>query len=169
MRKIFPIALMLLAACTGGQTPAGAPEKNKAPSSTASARPSPFFSPAEVTMFVGLDGEEGVLAVTCEDGSCRAVAPARPKRFLPGTETGLVSFTTGRPPSKARLEVRRYGRPSSGKPEQTVELTPKTLMATQISIPDGRYVVTLVGGWQGREARWVFGLDGPSGREGRKK
>lgn len=114
-------------------------------------------------MFAGLDGEVGVLAVTCEDGACRAVAPARPKRYIDGVETGLISFTTAKPPTAARLEVRRAGRPSREEPAQSIDLTPKTLMSTLVTLERGRYVLTLVEAWRDREARWIFGVNGPSG------
>jgi hypothetical protein len=163
MRRAFPIALLLLVSCTGGEASPGAPADPSA-SPSASARPEPFFEPEQVRMFAGLDGEVGVLAVTCEDGSCRAVAPARPKRYIDGVPSGLVSFTTAKAPKTARLEVRRAGRPSREEPEATIELQPKTLMSTVVTLAKGRYVLTFVEGWRDREARWIFGMNGPSGR-----
>lgn len=163
MRRSFPVALLLLASCTGSAASPGAPASSSG-SATARARPSAHFAPAAVTMFVGLDAEKGILAATCERDACRSLAASRPKRFLRGIDTGLVSFTIGRPPSTVRLEIRRHLRTPVRAPQQVIDLAPKTLMSTTIELGPGRYIVTMIGGWRDREARWVFGIEGPSGR-----
>jgi hypothetical protein len=154
--------MVSLVACTGGPEQARAPGATTSSRAKPSVKPSPHFSPGTVTMFVGLDAERGVLAETCERGSCRLLTTPRPKRFLPAAETGLVSFATGAAPKSATMELRRSGRGADTPPAQTIDLTPRTLMATTLTVPSGRYVVTLIGTWPGREARWVFGLQGRS-------
>lgn len=160
MRLVAFALLTTLVACTGGGTGARTPGSPSGRSVEATPTLAPHFRPSVVTMFVGLDAEEGLLATTCERGSCRVLATPKPKRYLPAADNGLVSFATGTAPKTATMELRRAGKGTDTPPVQTIDLAPRTLMATTLKVPAGRYVVTLVGAWPDREARWVFGLQG---------
>lgn len=110
-------------------------------------------------MSVGTDSMPGALSLWCRDGACRRRSAARPARYLPSADSGLVIFATGVVPTAARVVVRRPG----GAVVSAGFLQPGTTMAYRADIPAGRFLVTLIETWSEREARWVFGLQGPGG------
>jgi len=107
-------------------------------------------------MFAGVDSVVGVLTRWCVGDDCTR-GTRRPSRYLKGDPAGFVYFAVASAPAAARVEVRR-GKKVVGRGS----LRPGTSMAYALDVPPGRYVVTLIATWKGREARWVFGLTGPS-------
>ena len=114
--------------------------------------------PPAVKMTSGVEVVQGVVASWCAGDECPPVEGAAPKRFLKADASGLIVFATGVVPAAARIEVT-----GAGAEPQRRALTPGTTMASQLRLPAGRFVVTLIQTWPGREGRWLFGLTGPAG------
>jgi hypothetical protein len=154
-RGIAPLLAAALAACTPGAA-VRATGVSTAPAPAAAQAPA---AAPPVRMFAGTDAVPGVRSLWCVAQDCSRARGAYPKRFLDGVGSGLLLFTTGVVPEEAALEVETL----SGKPVRRLTLQPGTTMAARIDLGRGRFVLTLVERWDDREARWLFGLRGPSG------
>lgn len=153
-RRILFSAVLVLAmsACSSSADNGG----STADASSSGGRTSsgPRRAPA-ARMYSGTDSVEGVPTRWCEGKDCSR-SGAGPSRYLKGDPAGFVYFAMAAKPAAARVEVRRGTR-------LVVRgtLRPGTSMAYALEVPAGRYVITLIARWEGREARWVFGLTGP--------
>lgn len=105
-------------------------------------------------MSAGTNWMPGELASFCDGGRCTTDPSVRPARFLRAPDDGLLVFVVSRRPTQAALAVTK----ASGKVVMERELSPGTAMAFEAALPPGRYVAELTAVWDGRNARWVFGV-----------
>ena len=157
MRKAAAVLTVFLAACTHA-TPAARAPRGSAPATTRNTVRAPSGAP-RARMSSGTDSVEGVVVAWCEHARCQTDPTPRPKRYLPGDANGLLLFATSAAPAAARVEVRT----PSGRVVTSGRVEAGTTMAFSARLPAGRYLVVLIAGWPDREARWGFGLVGPSG------
>lgn len=162
-RRLALLALgLMLAACSGGGQ--ARPRFETSPGPTAPPRAvaaedppvaEEIEAPPPARMFAGTESSEGALEIYCERDRCGSERAGRPARYLGAPQSGFVVFTVHRAPSGARIEVLRRGdsRPS------VEDLSPGTMMLFGVSLPAGRYVLTLVASWKDAEAHWLFGLE----------
>lgn len=114
----------------------------------------------QTKMAVGTEFEPGVLVSWCEGRDCRVAQAAKPRRFLPGQDNGVLMFQASAAPKSARAEVRAL----TGKLVQTGLMLPGTTMAFKARAGRGKYLVTMLAKWPSGEGKWIFGLQGPSGK-----
>jgi len=110
-------------------------------------------------MISGTDSMLGTLALWCEGDDCRRAPGAAPKRYIEAVPGGVLMFAVGAEPQAARVVIRDRGKDVAAQGA----LHPGTTMAFRGELSPGRYVVTLVAQFEGREARWVFGVVRRSG------
>jgi hypothetical protein len=156
------LTLVLVVACSGGGKPGGTfavPTRSAVSTpqqqSVRTVAPGRLKPPAPARLFAGTASTLGQLIHLCKNTTCEEDNPRTPAFLAVPGGTSFVLFTIGETPLDARAEVRV--RPSER--PATTTLGPGTLMAFNLGLGRGRYLVDLFVRWRSSEARWRFGLN----------
>ena len=143
--------LLVLAVCVslcGACSAHHAPRASSSLPASADAKGGVPDDPPAVRVQVDLTSETGIVSMWCKGSRCAHHDGARPRRYLPLPESGLVVFATGQAPEAARVEA----------DGEKIAVRPGTTMAAILKLAKGAHTVTLIASWPGREAHWLFGV-----------
>jgi len=161
-RAAATLLLVFAGACSGGGNPGGTfavPTRSVAstpqPETVRTVAAGRLKPPAPARLFAGTASTLGQLIHFCKNSTCEESDPLTPAYLAVSAGTSFVLFTIGESPLEARAEVRV--RPSE-RPSST-KLGPGSLMAFNLGLGQGRYLVDLFVRWRSSEARWRFGLN----------
>ena len=159
LRVVVALAVVMLAACSGGEEPTGTfavPTNSRpsaAPRSVTTVAPGKLRPPAPARLFAGTRSAAGQLTHYCKDTTCTDQGPRLPA-FVPAPSGSLVLFTLGDEPVEATAEITT----TAGQRAGSVRLSPASLMVFDHGLGPGRWLVDLIVRWRASEARWRFGL-----------